>query len=74
MNTNINHINQQMAYLNARHLEELALFVEFLLLKQEQTQIQELKPQENVLSDIQRIDIPVSHHIINRADLYDNRI
>jgi hypothetical protein len=35
MNTNVVQITQQIEFLNHRHLEELHLFVEFLLNKQQ---------------------------------------
>ena len=75
MNTDKNSkLNQQIAYLNKNNLAELALFIEFLLLKQEQTKSPKLVKKSNLMAEIQAIDIPVGKYVINRDDIYESHI
>lgn len=74
MNASINQINQQIGYLDARHLEELQLFVEFLLIKQRQAKVYSKQKQKRLLTDIEPIDIPVGDYTIQRDEIYDSRI
>jgi hypothetical protein len=76
MNTNVVQITQQIEFLNRRHLEELHLFVEFLLSKQQKEvkSIPKRKKSVMLLADIQPIAMPVSDYIIQRDDIYEDRI
>jgi hypothetical protein len=76
MNTNVVQITQQIEFLNHRHLEELHLFVEFLLNKQKKEVKQTPKRKKRVmlLADIQPIAMPVSDYLIQREDIYEDRI
>jgi hypothetical protein len=71
MNTNL---NQQINTLNAKHLEELQLFIEFLLVKQETNIEPKRNKQKRFFADINPIDIPVSKYVIQRDEIYENRI
>ena len=75
MNASIGKINQQMAYLDARYLNELQLFVEFLLNKQQQskTQIKKNKKQ-GVLAGMQIMEMPVNSYTVQRDEIYESRI
>ena len=75
MNINIPYITQQINFLNPQHLEELRLFVEFLMTKQQKTVKEQQKPKgTKLLGDLNTLDIPVSHYIIQRDDIYEDRI
>ena len=75
MNINIPYITQQINFLNPQHLEELRLFVEFLMTKQQKAVKEHPKPKETkLLGGLNTLDIPVSHYIIQRADIYEDRI
>lgn len=67
-------LNQQIDSLNAANLAELALFVEFLLLKQEQKAHSMTHQKSQFLEGIQPIEIPVSNYLVQRDDIYENRI
>lgn len=71
MNTQL---NQQIDSLNAANLAELALFVEFLLLKQKQKGHSMIPKKSQFLEGIQPIEIPVSNYLVQRDDIYENRI
>ena len=74
MNINIPYITQQINFLNPQHLEELRLFVEFLMTKQQKTVKEQQKPKgTKLLGDLNTLDIPVSHYIIQRDDIYEDR-
>lgn len=75
MNTNVIQLTEKIAYLNHKHLEELQLFVEFLLNKQQkQSTVLPVMQKRRLLSGIQPIHIPVSEHIIQRDSLYEDRL
>ncbi len=76
MNTNVVQLTQQIEFLNHRHLEELHLFVEFLLNKQQKEAKNEPKRKKRMmlLADIQPLAMPVSDYIIQRDDIYEDRI
>ena len=76
MNTNVVQITQQIEFLNHRNLEELRLFVEFLLNKQQKEVKNKPKRKKSMvlLADIQPIAMPVSDYIIQRDDIYEDRI
>ena len=67
-------LNQQIDSLNAANLAELALFVEFLLLKQDQKSHSMTRKKSQFLEGIQPIEIPVSNYMVQRDDIYENRI
>lgn len=64
---------KQLAKLNAQNIEELQLFVEFLLNRQEQKKKKTTHKKE-VLSDLETIVISVDEVILDRETLYENRI
>ena len=75
MNINIPYITQQINFLNPQHLEELRLFVEFLMTKQQKAVKEQQKPKgTKLLGGLNTLDIPVSHYIIQRDDIYEDRI
>ncbi len=72
MNTKIAQLSQQMEFLNAGHLEDIRLFVEFLINKQQTISNKQVKTKKRskILADMQPIDMPVSNFIIQRDDIY----
>jgi hypothetical protein len=76
MNTKVAQLSQQMESLNARSLEHIRLFVEFLINRQQQTSNKQVKSKKRskILADMQPIDMPVSNFIIQRDDIYEDRI
>ena len=77
MNTNIPQITQQIAFLNSQHLEELGLFIEFLMSKQAKADKKKTLPKSKkplLLSDIKPLNMPVSDYIIDRNTIYDDRL
>ena len=76
MDTNIIQLNQQIAFLNPKHLEELQAFVEFLLTKQQKKAkpLPKRKKKPMLLADIQPIAIPVNDYIIQRDNIYEDRL
>ena len=75
MNINIPYITQQINFLNPQHLEELRLFVEFLMTKQQKAVKEQQKSKgAKLLGGLNTLDIPVSHYIIQRDDIYEDRI
>lgn len=76
MNTKIAQLSQQMEFLNAQHLEDIRLFVEFLINRQQQASNKQVKSKKRskILADMQPIDMPVSNSIIQRDDIYEDRI
>jgi hypothetical protein len=75
MTTNTAQITQQIEFLNTRYLDELSLFIEFLMTKQQKETQQKVKPKsKNLLADMQSLAIPVSDYIIQRDTLYEDRL
>jgi hypothetical protein len=71
------HITQQIGHLNTRYLDELSLFIEFLMTKQHKETQQKVKPktkQVKLLADLQPLSMPVSDYIIQRDTLYEDRL
>jgi hypothetical protein len=69
-------ITQQIAFLNTQHLNELSLFIEFLMTKQQKETKQKAKPkikEIKLLADMQPLIMPVSNHIIQRDTIYEDR-
>lgn len=52
----------------------LSLFVEFLLLKQEHQSHSKPQKKTQFLAGIDPVDIPVSTHVVQRDEIYENRI
>ena len=76
MATHTASITQQIEFLNARHLDELQLFIAFLMTKQRKETQQEEQPvskRPQLLADIQPLSIPVSDYIIQRDNIYEDR-
>jgi len=69
-------LTHQVQNLDAKSLEELRLFIERLLKKQKKNGKKSNKnpAKKTLLADMERISIPVNNNIIDRADLYENRI
>ncbi|MBC7774516.1 MAG: hypothetical protein H7246_03685 [Phycisphaerae bacterium] len=69
-------LTHEIQNLDLKSLEELRLFIETLLKKQKQPDKKSDKnaPQKTLLADMERIPIPVNNIIIDRAELYENRI
>jgi hypothetical protein len=70
-------ITQQIAFLNSQHLNELNLFMEFLLAKQQKENVQKAKPKAKkikLLADIQTLDLPVSETNTSNQAFYANFI
>lgn len=71
-------LSGQLQLLNPQSLEELRLFVAFLLQKQQQAAPtpRKRKPaaSKKLLADLKPIAVPVNHVIIDRAELYEDRI
>jgi hypothetical protein len=76
MDKSLVNLTEQIAFLNPKNLEELQLFVEFLLQKQQKTAKTPPKRSKKIvlLADMYPIVIPVSDYIIQREDIYENRI
>jgi hypothetical protein len=68
-------LNQELAFLSPQHLEEVRLFVAFLLSKQQtgNKPTKKRKQKTDILTGLQPINIPVNNHIIERNDLYEDR-
>jgi hypothetical protein len=69
-------LTRQIQNLDVQSLEELRLFVEQLLNKQKINTKKngEKAPGKTLLADMERIPIPVNNIIVDRADLYEDRI
>ena len=65
-------LTHEIQNLDLKSLEELRLFIERLLKKQKKSSNNPAK--RALLADMERISIPVDNIIIDRADLYENRI
>jgi hypothetical protein len=76
MNAKIAQLSQQMEFLNAHHLEDIRLFVEFLINKQQKEPKKQPKSKKRtpILADMQPIAMPVNDFILQRDDIYDDRI
>ena len=68
-------LTHQVQDLDLQSLEELRLFIETFLKKQKKAAKKSGKnaPKKTLLADMERIPIPVNI-IIDRAELYENRI
>jgi hypothetical protein len=73
MNINVLQITQQIELLNHKHLDELNLFIEFLITKQKK-EVKKKPFKKPLLADIQALPIPVSEFIIHRDEIYESRI
>ena len=71
-------LTERIRLLNPQQLDELRLFVEFLLSKSTKPakNVDEKKryPTKRLLSDLERIPVPVDNVILNRTAIYDDRI
>ena len=69
-------LTHEIQNLDLKSLEELRLFIEKLLKKQKQPSEKKDKniPKKPLLADMERIPIPVNNIIIDRAELYEDRI
>ncbi|MBK6996687.1 MAG: hypothetical protein KA138_13055 [Saprospiraceae bacterium] len=69
-------LTHQVQNLDVKSLEELRLFIERLLKKQKKNGKKSTNnpAKKTLLADMERIPIPVNNIIIDRADLYENRI
>ena len=65
---------QQVALLDSRNLEDLRLFVEFLLSRQQNPKKRKKVRARRVLADMETIPMSVNNVLIDREALYDNRI
>lgn len=65
-------LTRQIQNLDVRSLEELRLFVDSLLKKQHKNG--KKTTSKTLLADMERIPIPVNDIIVDRADLYEDRI
>jgi hypothetical protein len=77
MAANATHITQQIGHLNTRYLDELSLFIEFLMIKQQKETQQKVKTKTKkikLLADLQPLPMPVSDYIIQRDTLYEDRL
>ena len=77
MKINTAQISQQIELLNNRHLDELKLFIEFLMSKKQKEIQQKNKSKSNppkLLADLKPLAIPVSHYIIQRDSIYEDRL
>lgn len=64
---------EQIKLLSPAQIEELRLFVEFLLTKPQLKATATQSPHVP-LQGLQRIAVPVNEVILNRADIYEDRI
>jgi hypothetical protein len=65
-------LNQELAFLSPQHLEEVRLFVAFLLSKQQTSNkpSKKRKQKADLLTGLQPINIPVNNNIIERNGLF----
>ena len=71
--TSESQLMDRIRLLNDQQIDELRLFVEFLLSKpllQPKTGAKSLPP----LQGLQRVPVPVNNIIIDRADIYEDRV
>jgi hypothetical protein len=68
-------LNQELAFLSPQHLEEVRLFVAFLLSKQQKSKKSNIKRKQKtaILVGLQPINMPVDNHIIQRNEIYEER-
>jgi len=64
---------ERIRLLTPKQLEELRLFVEFLLTKPQLAKYAQPEP-ETPLIGLQRIAVPVDDVVLNRAEIYEDRI
>lgn len=77
MKTDIAQITQQITFLDTRQLDELSLFIEFLISKQKKESKKKAKTESKkpmLLADMQPLAIPVSQYIIQRDSLYEDNL
>jgi Protein of unknown function (DUF2281) len=75
MNSSLPYLTQQIKFLSPQHLEELHLFIEFLMNKQQKAIKEVPKPKgTKLLGDIMPLDMPVSDYVIQRDMIYEDRI
>jgi hypothetical protein len=77
MNVNTAQITQKIEFLHTRYLDELNLFIEFLMVKQQKDKQEKIKPKSkkiNILADMQTLAMPVSDFIIQRDTIYEDRL
>jgi hypothetical protein len=70
-------LTRQIQHLDVQSLEELRLFIEQLLSKQKKAgrkKGQKAAGAKTLLADMELIPIPVNNIIVDRADLYEDRI
>jgi hypothetical protein len=68
-------ITQQIAFLNTQHLNELNLFIEFLITKQQKENVQKAKSKAKkikLLAGMQTLDLPVSDTNTSNQAFYAN--
>lgn len=65
---------QQVALLDSRNLEDLRLFVEFLLSRQQNLKKRKKTRARRVLADLETIPMSINNVLIHREALYDNRL
>ena len=65
---------QHVELLSQKDIENIQLFIDFLVRKQKITfqKVEKTKPKK-LLFDMERIAIPVNNIIINREDIYNKR-
>jgi hypothetical protein len=70
-------LTRQIQQLDAQTLEELRLYIEQLLVArwENKTQSKKKRPAgKRLLTDMERIPIPVNNVCLDRGELYDDRI
>lgn len=69
-------LEQLIVQLNEAEVKELQLFVEFLLSKQAATKAGKTKkkPKRKILEGMREIPIPLDNLIVDRAEIYADRI
>lgn len=69
---------RQIQRLNKQHLQELQLFVTFLLSKQQGASValdsRKVVNSNILLADLESIPLPVNNFIVDRAELYGDRV
>jgi hypothetical protein len=71
----LSHLFNRIQLLTPKYVEEVMLFVDFLISKQQNKHSHENHKRTKVLlSDIEPLSIPVNQVIISRSKMYDERI